>query len=279
MPDNQNIAKSAFDLLAREPQNGGLTMSLAGGGPDIVLPGPDPTGLLLLIGSPKLLRPAEARAQYDLRVFADEHAGQFNVRVERITGMAALATIPDPSEVVTHFKVGDLNDATVALGQALDEHFSGVNLAVSKLSYRSSKFAECTLDASRGKPAGRLSLWRPTDSNLSSFAADVVERALTWGPSVANAEQVSVWFYATGESGAIYVTIKPDGRRRFTIEMEDRISWPWKKKSSKRVGSIAEVQQTVADYVARTHGFRIHAWHVYFNHTVRQTETDLDAWV
>lgn len=280
MADNQSIAQRALDLLALQPRQAGLTIALAGGGPDIVLPGPDPTGILLLARSPKLLRAAEARSRFDLQVFVDEHDGLYNLRIERVTGMAPLATIPDPTDVVAHHTAGDLNEAVDWLSSALDQHFAGVDLSVNRLSYRANRFAECQLDAARGTPPGRFSLWRPADSQIANFASSVVDRALNWGPKARQAESLSLWFYPTGGAAAVYVTVSPEPGGRYSVNITDRVVWPWKDKAlSKRVPSAADVQKAVAGYLSTTHAFRVHAWHVYFNHTVRQVESDVDAWV
>lgn len=287
--DNQAIAKISFDLLAREPTKGGLTIQLTGGGPDIVMPSlmrpsMDPamgTTLLASLGAAGVFRSAEVRSQFNLQVFAEEQDGQYNVRIERVTGMSVLTSIPDPSEVITHFQAGSLAEAEEMLARALGEHFPNVELNINRLSYRTSSFAQCALDEARGKPPGRFSIpiFRLTDTALAGFVTNVVKRALAWGPTSKNADSLSIRFHSEDGRGAIYATITPEGRR-FKVEVEDRIVWPWKKKAvSASFRSAAEVQTALADYVERTHGFQVHNWSVDFNHTVKQDSTDLDAWV
>lgn len=282
--DNQTIAKISFDLLAREPTKGGLTIQLTGGGPDIVVPTADPAigaSLLAGLGASGAFRSAEVRSEFNLQVFAEEQDGQYNVRIERVTGMALLTSMLDPSEVVAHFRAGSLTEAQEMLARALGEEFPNVELSINRLSYRTSSFAQCALDETRGKPPGRFSIpmFRETDAALAGFVANVVERALAWGPTSKNADSLSIWFHTDNGRGAIYATITPDGRR-FNVEVEDRIVWPWKKKAvSANFGSAVEIQTALADYMDKTHGFRVHSWSVYFNHTVKQAATDLDAWV
>lgn len=282
--DNQTIAKISFDLLAREPSKGGLTIQLTGGGPDIVVPSAERAmspALLAGLGASGLFRSAEVRSEFNLQVFAEEQDGLYNVRVERVTGMSVLTSIPDPSEVVTHFQAGSLTEAQEMLARALGEHFPNVELSINRLSYRTSSFAQCALDETRGKPQGRFTLpmFRTTDTQLEGFVAGVVERALAWGPTSKNADSLSIWFHTDDGRGAIYATITPEGRR-YKVEVEDRIVWPWKKKAvSASCISAAEIQAVLAEYVEKTHGFRVHNWSVYFNHTVRQAATDIDAWV
>ena len=129
--DNQTIAKVSFDLLAREPSKGGLTIQLTGGGPDIVVPSAERAmspALLAGLGASGLFRSAEVRSEFNLQVFAEEQDGLYNVRVERVTGMSVLTSIPDPSEVVTHFQAGSLTEAQEMLARALavDDELIGI---------------------------------------------------------------------------------------------------------------------------------------------------------
>lgn len=280
MSENLTISKQAFALLARQPTHGGLTISVFGGSPKIVLPGPDPTGIgtILMARSGKRLREAEARSKYDLKVYVDEKDGKFAVRIERITGMAPVVSIPDPTDVVDFFVAETLEDAKAKLAASLDENFPGVSLNISGLNYRTKAFANCSLNPKRGTPPGMLTFWRKPDEGLATWVSAVVDDALAWGPTLRAAEAIHVMFKATDRDGTVYVTISQEALN-FTVEVEDHVVRPRTKKLVlKRSTTGSSIKPAIVDYMTKTHGYRVHKWQVHFTHSAKQPASANDPW-
>src|ERR1700679_1481609 len=111
MSNIESIAKRACTLLGKSPAGAAVGIQLEGGLKSFVDPEIPGFGMgALLIGS-GMLRSSEARPDYDLRVQLEERQGQYRASLERITGMAALATIPDPSEYLGHLETATLEEA------------------------------------------------------------------------------------------------------------------------------------------------------------------------
>jgi len=278
----ESILEGALKLLKTEPNGAaGITMVLGGGTPEPFSPSlaNHPFGLPLLHATSAMsgypFRQCEMRPSVDLRVYIDQREAHYSVAVSRITGMALLSTMIDPSEGVGSCSAATPEEAVDGLQQILARFAAeGISLQLISCAYRTDKFAQREFSADREiKAKSEPRRWRDclrpvVDAEMSAFANEVVSKAFDWGAGNSVADSLSLWFYADGQSGAVYFTITAKNDGSFGLATEDRICWPWRKKN-KSFRSQDDVRAAIANHLAGTHAFKLKAMNVYFNHTQR----------
>ncbi len=270
MTKNQEIARQALSLLGKSPEGAGLTMALAGGGVDFVRPNysESPLGSLVIMAAG--LRGEQSRPQYDLRVYIDDRGDQFRGRIERVTGMAVLETIPDPSEHLGSFQGANIDEVEKALCDCLEANLpQGLELAVSSIFYRHNKFGQKSFSANRGQHRNRglakLLHGATADTEMVGFVDEVVNKAMNWSPEGRSPRSISLWFTVNGECMKTIYTSVDVQESTFVIEANDHACWPWRDKAiSCRVSTKEQVKDRIVDYLSRRYAFELSQLEVYF---------------
>jgi hypothetical protein len=273
MTRNQSIARQALSLLGKSPESAGLTMTLSGGGEDFVRPnyGKSPLGAMVIMAAG--IRAEQCRPQYDLRVYIDDlgdRGDQFRGRIERITGMAVLETIPDPSEHLGSFEGGNIDEVEQALCECLEANLpQGLELTLTSIFYRHNEFGQKSFSANRGDSRNRgltkLMYGPSQDTEMVNFVDEVVTKAMNWSPEGRSPRSISLWFTVNGEGlKTIYTSIEVQGAK-FVIEANDHAFWPWRDKAiSCRVSTKEQVKDRIVDYISRQYAFELSQLEVYF---------------
>jgi len=270
MKNLPQVINKALKLLRQSPEGAALTVSLAGGGSDFYTAKIEPYMVGLIAATGKL-RPAETRPLIDLRLYVEEAEGGkgngYRAYVERITGIGALASIPDPSEFVVAVTADSIDELEVALVAALEDNVKVEELTLATLNYRKNNFSKATFKVKEMKRS-RFNFWTatPEDIDLFLFVGDTVGDALRFDGGY-EGKSISLWFTLGECLKTLYVTIDMKSQSgKFRVSAEDRACWPWKDKAIEKVVSTkADACEVVANYIAANYSFRIPEASVYFN--------------
>jgi hypothetical protein len=276
----EEILAGALKLLKTLPNGAdSVSMHIGGGADEPVMPHIERYMIPILAsrGGSKLMQRTRMRPEYDLHGSIRHNGkGGFNIAVERKTGMAAFASMMDPSEFIGSSSAETPEAAVEALREILSSvEAKGVSLTLLSIAYWSDQFADRTFSADREASArAQPRRWRDVlspypDTEVSTFADEVVTKAFAWGEGEAGAESLSLWFYANNEYSAAYCTITVNGDGTYELKIEDRIPWPWVEKKPKTLRTQQQVQAAIVDHLVSTHRFKLQSLRVYFNYGQR----------
>ncbi len=263
MKNLPTIINQALKLLRKSPDGAALTVALVGGGDDFVTPSFEKHMIPVLVRTG--MRRSETRPTMNLRLYVEQREFGFSASLERITGMAALPTIPDPSEYLASVKADSLEALEAVIVAAIEQTVQVDELSMASLNYRKNKFSAASFEV-KEDTRSRFAIFsaRPQDITLRNFVADTVGDALRFDGGYPSSS-ISLWFTMGECLKTIYVTVGTEGGK-FAVSAQDRACWPWKEQAIKRVVSTrADVCELIADYIARQYSFRTPAVEVYFN--------------
>jgi hypothetical protein len=273
----EHILAGAVKLLKTSPNGAdAVTMRIGGGFDEPVVPRIERYMIPVLAsrGGSKIMRGTEMRPEHDLRAYIRlDQSGKYHVSVERITGMAALTTMMDPSEFIGSCEANTPEAAGEGLGKILSEYTvgKGIILTLQSRSYWTDSFAERIFSPDRQiKAARQPRRWRDMlsplpDAELEDFINEVVAKAFAWGEGAATAKHVSLWWTADQEYKSAYITVDANDDGTYNLTTEDRIPWPWSDKKTRTLRTLQAVQAEIVKYLVANHRFKLKSFKVYFN--------------
>lgn len=263
MSKHAAIVLRAVSLLRSSSTAAGITAELKGGELDVAVPELGGiTGLLAVHG---LVRSSELRPVNDIRLYIDEFLGTYTCRLERITGIAPLDTIPDPTEHVATIKALDLDALGLELLATLDKIYGVDALTMTSLFYRKSEFATAIFEnVGVPRPQGFFPRFvrKQTDAQLEEFVNTTVESAFAFGGTTP-LQSCSLWFTLGETMRTIYIRIEAKGDK-YRITADDRVDYPWREKAINTTCTTPDaVKRVIRTYIAERYSFRVEKASVY----------------